>query len=477
MRELGLIILFLITSMSIGCKKEDPITTILKRITKDGIIDEAEMKQLKARSAYKVLWTNNEVDTTKIKTYLKNAKLPNVKFDYSIMNTEKPICNVFLENSASMDGYVKGKTKFESSIYKFLSDININSNITDTLNLNYINSKTIPFSPKVEDFIDKLEPSTFSSRGGDRGNSDMKNILENILKETTDNTVSIFISDCLFSLKKSNNTEQYLTNQQIGIKTIFANKLKEMDDLAVLVLHLNSDFNGSFYTYHNQIIRGMKQERPFYIWIMGKHDNIKNLLQEIDINNSLDNNLENYFCWSVSNESPMYRTTMRDLIGSYKPNPDNTLYGIQNPKRGTRAEQKGIFQFSIAVDLDGFGLDPNYINNPKNYQLSENEFEVVKTYEISENDQREVDYLKDYSHIIVLQTKKIKKTDLDISLKQIFPNWVNDWHWEPENGKDEKAELKKSFGLKYLLEGVDDAYKGTKAKEKNFFTLTINIEN
>ena len=50
----------------------------------------------------------------------------------------KPTINVFIENSGSMDGYVKGVTEFEQAVYGYLSDISI-SNITDTLNLYYIN--------------------------------------------------------------------------------------------------------------------------------------------------------------------------------------------------------------------------------------------------------------------------------------------------------------------------------------------------
>ncbi|CDN31804.1 hypothetical protein BN938_1724 [Mucinivorans hirudinis] len=40
-----------------------------------------------------------------------------------------------MENSASMNGYVKGITEFEQTVYNYLTDIKI-SNLTDSLRLN-----------------------------------------------------------------------------------------------------------------------------------------------------------------------------------------------------------------------------------------------------------------------------------------------------------------------------------------------------
>ena len=50
-----------------------------------------------------------------------------------------PKCNVnvYIENSASMDGYVKGVTEFEQSIYSYISDIKL-ADFCLSLNLNYI---------------------------------------------------------------------------------------------------------------------------------------------------------------------------------------------------------------------------------------------------------------------------------------------------------------------------------------------------
>ncbi|MDR3093329.1 MAG: hypothetical protein LBU62_01635, partial [Bacteroidales bacterium] len=89
----------------------------------------------------------------------------------------KPVVNVYIENSGSMDGYVKGVTEFENAVYNYLSDIMI-SGVSDSLNLFYINSEIIKYGSDIADFIEKLEPTTFKARGGNRGTSDIANVME-----------------------------------------------------------------------------------------------------------------------------------------------------------------------------------------------------------------------------------------------------------------------------------------------------------
>ena len=73
----------------------------------------------------------------------------------------KPIYNVYIENSASMDGYVNGdQTGFKNDVYDLLSTIQSPlRNIAGSLNLFYINSRVIPFEEDVENFIQKQEQS------------------------------------------------------------------------------------------------------------------------------------------------------------------------------------------------------------------------------------------------------------------------------------------------------------------------------
>lgn len=106
--------------------------------------------------------------------------------------------NVYIENSGSMDGYVKGATEFEQAVYNYLTDIKI-SRITDSLNLFYINSEIIPQGSDIKDFIEKLEPATFKKKGGNTGTTDISNLLKTVLNETKSDDVAILVTDGIFS--------------------------------------------------------------------------------------------------------------------------------------------------------------------------------------------------------------------------------------------------------------------------------------
>ena len=92
-----------------------------------------------------------------------------------------PIINVYIENSGSMDGYVKGQTDFEHIVYNYLVDLK-QIEVARALNLFYINSEILPQKDDINDFIEKLEPTSFQAKGGNRGTSDMALMMKDILE-------------------------------------------------------------------------------------------------------------------------------------------------------------------------------------------------------------------------------------------------------------------------------------------------------
>ena len=85
-----------------------------------------------------------------------------------------PTIKVYVENSGSMDGYVKGATDFENAVYSYLSDVQhadlgVRTDSLATKNvlvLNYINSEVLQQKPDVREFIEALEPADFRMKGG-----------------------------------------------------------------------------------------------------------------------------------------------------------------------------------------------------------------------------------------------------------------------------------------------------------------------
>ena len=182
--------------------------------------------------------------------------------DSPIADLPKCNVNVYIENSASMDGYVKGVTEFEQSIYSYISDIKL-ADFCASLNLNYINSNILRQPDDVSDFIEKLEPSTFKIKGGNRSTTDISNLFQSIIAEQGKDDISILISDFVFSPGRKD-ASQYLTNQQIGIKTHFVNRLKEDPDYSAVLYRLVSKFDGKYYNKFDHPTQ-ISAERPFFI--------------------------------------------------------------------------------------------------------------------------------------------------------------------------------------------------------------------
>ena len=100
---------------------------------------------------------------------------------------------VFIENSGSMDGYMCPGSELKDAVYSYASSL---SSYADTTELNYINSRIIPYRYDMRRFIKDLDPYHFHVAGGNTSNSDISAMFESILNQTDDHTVSIFVSDC-----------------------------------------------------------------------------------------------------------------------------------------------------------------------------------------------------------------------------------------------------------------------------------------
>lgn len=380
--------------------------------------------------------------------------------------------NVYLENSASMDGYVKGVTDFETAVYGLLGDIKI-SGMCDSLNLNYINKVILPQSKNaqsadIENFIEKMEPSTFKKKGGDLGVSDLKNILQTVLKTVNEKNAAILISDFVFSPGKKADAQDYLNSQGIGIKIAFAEKLKTFDLSAVLI-QLQSEFDGSYYDKTDKPIR-LKCKRPYYIWVFGNTSQIRTLLNSSITGNIKGGYLNKFVLQPVKTAVlPNYKILFNPRIGDFKTG-ELSKKIISSASVATGGRNKGWFGFNVAVDFSNSMQDPGYFSIPGNYILSNPKYQL-KPEEITVKNQS----LNGYTHILNLQTNELRSENLKIDLVGKTPAWVySSTSADDSNIATDLNEQQKTFGLKYLVEGISEAfYPGSNSNIIHSITITI----
>ena len=262
-----------------------------------------------------------------------------------------PVVNVYIENSGSMDGYVKGQTEFEQIVYNYLVNLKL-AKITSELNLFYINSKLLPQQDDVQDFIEKLEPSSFRAKGGNRGSSDISNMIGLIMKEMNDSTVSIFVSDCIFSPGMGRDAGDYLNNQQIGIKNAVGQYFNTHPKLAVMGYRCLSSFNGYYYDKNDSGIL-YNGKRPFYVWLFGTQGALNRIQNEMLKNRYQLDGVQNDFMAFAGG------TTMPDSCYAVKRGSGNFDLKKSDPKHSIeklKADKNGKVRFSVEVNYAAFIL-------------------------------------------------------------------------------------------------------------------------
>lgn len=440
---------------------------ISEKIRNDKKLDEAEYNELKQliienQSDYSQFIKEGVFDSEKFNSYLlalpivKKLNVDEKDIYYPDRKVFAPVkLHAFIENSASMDGYVEGVTDFENSVYNFLSDLKIKNDIISGLNLYYINN-TIPFKktnalPKdIEDFIQKLSPAEFSKKGGQRGVSDIKLIIDTVLKYADEGAIALLVSDFVFS-PGSKSAQDYLVAQQIGIKISIDEKIKQ-GDYSILVLRYTSSFRGIYYDYKNRNIQ-YNGERPFYIWLIGYSKVIDKII-DARIYQKLVNPPKEmvYFSKAMLSAKLNYKVSMSGKRGDFKFDSASKGKILEDCESASSGKFKGQFGFNLLVDFSPLRISEDYLKNAANYRISDN-------YTIEKIESIDKDKFNGFTHQIFVKTNRLLDSDIKISLLNNMPDWVSNYSsLDDSNILTDQIEKLKTFGLEYLLSGVYDAF-------------------
>ncbi|MEM9675945.1 MAG: hypothetical protein AAF992_25365 [Bacteroidota bacterium] len=386
--------------------------------------------------------------------------------------------SVYLENSGSMDGYVRGNTQFEDAIYRMLVDLNY---WADTLSLNYINSQPIPYRQDISQFISDLEPQEFQQRGGNRGNSDLNKILAQVASQASRGEVSVLISDFIFSVK-GGNTEELLNNQKISLYNTFRQQLAQ-SPFSTYIIKLSSEFTGSYYDKNDQPLSLDGVARPYYVWVMGPNNALQSLRQQINFS-GLDGYQTSYLLSDGSASEPPFYTVLSNTLntGSFRTDRDYAsaeyVRGIEKVETGRRGETYQ-FSFTIAIDLASIPAEESYLTDPYNYQVEGYQLDSIIRVEqierVHPRDQALIDGKA--SHVLVVSTKQTNYPDLSVSLLKQTPAWVvNTSSTSDTRILRSEEQQKQTFGLQYLVEGVEEAYEQVFNNQDTYFTAKVSVK-
>lgn len=390
-----------------------------------------------------------------------------------------PTIKIFIENSGSMNGFINQKSEFESAIQNMVVLLKYHYGESN-IELNYINSDIInvPSNVNVVNFASKmLQPSMFKNTGK-VGSTNLNDIFKMVLESTDNSSISIMISDCIYSIDQTGTTETQLNNQKNKTLDAFLSKARggKQSFLATTIVQLESNFNGSYWDYKHPKGAASQQLdclRPYYMTIIGQDKLIHDFNSKFNFEEM--SGYKNRYTMSTADTShPFYKV----LPISYKKGKfklDKSKENIINAKHHNKD-----FAFALAINLDNIPVLEEEKTNLNNYIITDN-------YIIEEIIPIEKAFLKPISksiigdsasHIIKFYLKNDKAIkNLNVSFRNKVPEWIYDSSSTDDTKIDsDPKEQNKTFGFKYLVEGINDAYKQLINDSEFFFTININIK-
>ncbi len=359
---------------------------------------------------------------------------------------------LYIENSGSMDGYIDGSPDFKNSLHSYMSDIQL-SGITENISLHFINSQIINKGNDITKFFTGLNSSAaFRQSGGVRKSTDISFVVQKVLENCASNDVAIIVSDFIFSPGKGKSASQYLDEQQILLKSVFADYLKKNPQAGVMFLQLTSNFSGTYYNREDAKTKLKDVERPYYMLIVGNKNALKSLRNNVPETSIKGSGVKNYFITENNFPTPDY--AVQHGSGDFQRSRTNATHAISNAKKG----RDGNLTFSVNVDFSKSLLDESYLLSADNYQLNDKQFSL----KVDKNGKK---FLLKYSSSVV------KKTTLSTKLLKKIPQWISDF--DDAEGLDINAALNKTYGLKTIIGGITEAFN---FKNNSFYTeITIDI--
>ena len=453
----------------------------------NALLDEVAISDEKGFDQFKD--DSGRIDSSKVVSYLyKYYSANDIRISKDDIWRPTPVqkisssynVNVFLENSGSVNGYLNDpNTQFKNSVYSLLTRLKLLVD-KDSLNLYLINKDNqLIFgnasNNDLEKFKNILNPTSFSSISkGKIGTTNINELIKRCLNKVDDNNLSVFISDCIYSPGKGHpDAAMYLAEQKQGIYLNFATELRDRNsDLAVLILRLEAGFKGIYYDKEDEeIVLNDLIERPFFIWFIGTTHQIRHLQSSKKLD-EIDGGVSNKFILKSIKEpkEPRYKILSKPTMGDFS----RTKLSSKNIVDATpskKNQNKGMFGFNVAVDFSGNLQDASYFLDTSNYVLSNSKYKIV-VESISDNNEASVE---GFTHLIKFQTTDLKDEVLRIDVVGKAPNWTRSYSSIDDSDiLFDKDEQKKTFGLEYLVNGVNDAfYPPSSTNRINTISITI----
>lgn len=376
----------------------------------------------------------------------------------------------FVDNSGGMFGYVETDESQDGNDFRLaVSNLSQNRNFSSddvTRDFNLINGPReiviTPLGDRAQGFINCLNPTCFNQ--GDISGNDYNAMFQMILEKTGGKDISVFISDGIYDIQNKTQPTTSLRSEGFETRNKFIDRL-ENENIQTLLIKLNSHFVGNY--FYGATTGGLRinQKRPYYVFVFGKSEILNNYFED-----SYIEDLDGY-----TNHTRFFLPDEYNI--DYQPSTAyNRVGNFRSDRRDSHVltdvsrDQRGEFEFSIGVDYSELPLSDQYLRETDHYSVTGN-FEIVNIEEYHSSMVTNITSFEP-SHLITLRATGIPQGQVDIKLLNVLPSWVEESHTDDDQGIE--GDTQTTFGFKYLIEGVVDAY--TEVSEYDYFvTKTVTL--
>lgn len=472
---LFLLLLYCILTL-VSCKKEkcSLLNSKINQILKDGIVSNIEFQEFSDLVQKNKTCFPQSVSPCGTQEFL-STKIDELKFEIDYCKQTQPVLKVYMENSDSMDGYLRGGHDFKDSITNLIVRLKSHSSKVE---YNFVNSDVYPIRHQLDGFIKEVSlvggTSYFRSKSSTFG-SDLNLLFKKIINSTEPDEVSLFITDGIYSIQNISNIQTELLHSQSFTMDAFVEGIQSKG-ISTLVLQFEANFNGNYFDMrHNP--HPIKAKKPFYIFLVGNSKILGDLWRERGREIKKIVNLKNYAFFQKD-----FRKEINFMIlSSYKKKGFKKIIDRQKGiLSGIKTDHEGNFAFSLALDLSAFKGNEKLIEDINNYSLPSGCNLELESFNEGVLDLNEKIHLKKFigspTHIYTISCDKsiLKDEKINIALGKNSEDWTKNMSLNSDIFPAEWISLK-TFGLEHLMKGISDAYNELSNAE-SIFVLQITLE-
>jgi hypothetical protein len=398
----------------------------------------------------------------------------------------RPAVNVYIENSGSMDGYVNGNTRFKGAIRDLLVLLRHYYGQENRVRIYFINSVIRETDTRTDLATFAQHINTYWRDTRDvRHSSNLNNIFQMILGKTDRESISILLSDCIYSIS-GQNAVGLLADEKSLTKNAFLERWRRDSlKLATTIVKMDSEFTGTYYDMKNQRTSLNGVIRPYYICVIGSNEMMRDFNSRIPLRDDSIDGFNNKYVISSGTTDNIYYSVLlsTDNVGRFRQtrrlSTREYVHGIEDINISSRNHGGGSnrFTFAVTVDLKNVPAEQDYLLNPENYMLNNNNFHIRDIKPVDKNAINPSDWNRIHAanptHVIILEATGTALSDVKVSLKKQMPQWIAETNIT--NDQNIRSNLDKTFGIKYLIEGIADAYQIIYPNDRHFFEFEIKI--